>query len=121
LFVEECWNGLNPLGRFCQQAEQMSSLRRPNMGIVSWIIFGLIAGALAKALMPGRDPGGCLVTMLLGIVGASVGGFIGTQVLHFGTVNKFDLRSLSIAILGALFILAIYRLLLGRPPRPNRF
>lgn len=83
------------------------------MGIISWILLGLLAGAIARFLMPGRDPGGCLVTILLGIVGAAVGGWIGTQ-LGFGTVTAFDMRSLGIAILGSLVLLVIYRFVRGR-------
>lgn len=83
------------------------------MGILSWIIFGLIAGGLAKFIMPGNDSGGCLLTILLGIVGAAVGGWIGTQ-LGFGTVQGFDLRSLGVAILGSLVILGIYRVIRSR-------
>ena len=83
------------------------------MGILSWIIFGLIAGIIAKLLMPGRDPGGCVITMVLGVAGAFVGGFLyrlvtGTEVLFFG----FDFRSFAIAVLGAIVVLAIYRLVL---------
>lgn len=78
------------------------------MGILSWIVFGLIAGALAKLLMPGPDPGGCLVTTIIGIAGAVVGGFVGTR-LGFGTVTGFDLGSFLIAILGSVILLAIYR------------
>jgi len=78
------------------------------MGILSWIILGLFAGALAKFIMPGDDPGGCLVTILLGVVGAAVGGWIGTQ-LGFGTVQGFDFRSLGIAVLGSLVVLLLYR------------
>ena len=83
------------------------------MGILSWIVFGLIAGIIAKLLMPGRDPGGCVITMLLGVAGAFVGGFLyrlvtGTEVLYFG----FDLRSLAIAVVGAVVVLTIYRLVL---------
>jgi uncharacterized membrane protein YeaQ/YmgE (transglycosylase-associated protein family) len=83
------------------------------MGILSWIVFGLIAGIIAKLLMPGRDPGGCIITMLLGVVGAFVGGFLyrlftGTEVLYFG----FALRSFAIAVVGAVVVLAIYRLVL---------
>lgn len=78
------------------------------MGILSWIIFGLIAGALAKVIMPGRDPGGCIITMLLGVAGAFVGGWVGTF-LGWGAVTAFDLRSLGLAIVGAIIILAIYR------------
>jgi uncharacterized membrane protein YeaQ/YmgE (transglycosylase-associated protein family) len=83
------------------------------MGIVSWIVFGLVAGALAKWIMPGNDPGGCIVTILLGIVGASVGGFIGTQ-LGWGTVQGFNIRSFFLAVLGAVIVLAVYRALTGR-------
>lgn len=78
------------------------------MGILSWIVFGLIAGAVAKWIMPGKDPGGIIVTMLIGIVGAMIGGFIGT-LLGFGAVTGFDLRSLLIAIVGALILLYVYR------------
>jgi len=83
------------------------------VGILSWIVFGLIAGIIAKLLMPGRDPGGCVITMLLGVAGAFVGGFLyrlvtGMEVLYFG----FDLRSLAIAVVGAVVVLTIYRLVL---------
>jgi uncharacterized membrane protein YeaQ/YmgE (transglycosylase-associated protein family) len=78
------------------------------MGIFAWIVFGLIAGALAKWIMPGKDPGGMIVTMLIGIAGAVVGGFIG-NFLGFGGISGFDLRSMGIAIGGALILLFIYR------------
>lgn len=78
------------------------------MGILSWIIFGLIAGVIAKLLMPGRDPGGCIITILLGVAGAFVGGFIGTQ-LGFGSVTGWDFRSFLIAVLGAILLLVLYR------------
>ena len=80
------------------------------MGLLSWILFGLIAGALAKFIMPGRDPGGFVVTILLGIGGAVIGGLRGTQ-LGFGKVTGFDLRSMIIAVLGALVLLYGYRLI----------
>jgi uncharacterized membrane protein YeaQ/YmgE (transglycosylase-associated protein family) len=80
------------------------------MGILSWIIFGLVAGALAKLITPGNDPGGCLVTILLGIAGAALGGWIGTQ-LGFGSITGFDLRSLGMAIFGSFLLLVIYRIL----------
>jgi len=83
------------------------------MGILSWIILGLLAGGIAKFLMPGKDPGGCFLTILLGVVGASVGGWIGTQ-LGFGSVQQFDMRGLGIAILGSLVLLLIYRMIAGR-------
>ena len=78
------------------------------MGILSWIVFGLIAGMLAKLIMPGKDPGGIIVTSLIGIAGAVVGGFIGTQ-LGFGKVTGFNLKSFGVAIGGALVLLAAYR------------
>lgn len=80
------------------------------MGILAWIVFGLIAGALAKFIMPGKDPGGIIVTSLIGIAGAILGGFIGSF-LGFGGVSGFDLRSLGIAIVGALVLLWLYRIL----------
>jgi uncharacterized membrane protein YeaQ/YmgE (transglycosylase-associated protein family) len=83
------------------------------MGILTWIVFGLIAGAVAKLIMPGDDPGGCIVTILIGIAGAVIGGFLGTA-LGFGEVARFDLRSLGVAIVGSLVLLAGYRLIAGR-------
>lgn len=82
------------------------------MGIVSWIVFGLIAGVVAKLIMPGKDPGGLIITSLIGIAGAMVGGFISTS-LGYGDVSGFDLRSLGIAIGGALVLLFGYRTLKG--------
>jgi len=83
------------------------------MGVISWIIFGFIAGAIAKILHPGKDPGGCLMTILVGIGGGVLGGYIGTR-MGWGRVSGFDLRSLGLAVLGALIILIAYRLLFGR-------
>lgn len=83
------------------------------MGILSWIIFGLVAGAAAKFLMPGKDPGGWIVTILLGIGGAFLGGFIATR-LGYGSVTAFDVRSFLIAIGGAMLLLLGYRVLLKR-------
>ena len=83
------------------------------MGILLWIVFGLIAGVVAKFIMPGRDPGGIIVTILLGIGGAIVGGYIGT-LLGYGTVAAFDIRSLAVAIGGALLLLIGYRFVMGR-------
>jgi len=83
------------------------------MGILSWIILGFIAGTIARILHPGRDRGGCLLTILLGIGGALVGGYIGTM-LGWGRVSGFDLRSLALAVLGALLLLIAYRVLFGR-------
>lgn len=80
------------------------------MGILAWIIFGLLAGVAAKFLMPGDDPGGFIITTLLGIAGAVVGGFLGTQ-LGLGDVRGFDIRSFLIAVCGALVLLGGYRFL----------
>lgn len=83
------------------------------MGILAWIVLGLIAGAIAKAIMPGRDPGGFIVTALIGIVGAFIGGFIGNLITGQG-INGFSLWSILLAIVGSLLLLWIYRLTTGR-------
>ena len=82
------------------------------MGILSWIVFGLIAGALAKLIMPGDDPGGIIVTILIGICGAIVGGFIG-RFIGFGVEDGFgfDIRSFLLAVGGSLVLLIAYRML----------
>lgn len=77
------------------------------MGILAWIIFGLIAGAIAKFIMPGNQNMGWLMTIILGIVGAFVGGWIGTM-LGLGTVDEFDFGSIALAVVGALVVLWIY-------------
>lgn len=79
------------------------------MGIISWIFLGLIAGALAKFLVPGKDPGGFIVTILIGIVGAILGGFLGSFI-GLGKVESFDLGGIIIATLGAIILLVLYRL-----------
>ncbi|MEA1850453.1 MULTISPECIES: GlsB/YeaQ/YmgE family stress response membrane protein [Chryseobacterium] len=82
------------------------------MGFLTWIIFGLLAGALAKAIMPGKQGGGMLITMILGIIGAFIGGAIGVYVLHWGDVDSFwNFRSWILAIGGALIVLWIYAML----------
>jgi uncharacterized membrane protein YeaQ/YmgE (transglycosylase-associated protein family) len=80
------------------------------MGIFSWIIFGLLSGIVAKLLLPGRDPGGFIITSLIGIAGSMLGGFIGSK-LGFGDVKGFDLRSFGLAVLGSFLLLLGYRLL----------
>jgi uncharacterized membrane protein YeaQ/YmgE (transglycosylase-associated protein family) len=83
------------------------------MGIATWIVLGLVAGVLAKVIMPGRDPGGIIVTIVLGVLGALVGGFIGTR-LGFGNISGFDVRSLAIAVGGAILLLFLHRFLKRR-------
>ncbi|MEV0696962.1 GlsB/YeaQ/YmgE family stress response membrane protein [Saccharopolyspora sp. NPDC050389] len=85
------------------------------MGIISWIVLGLIAGGIAKVLMPGRDPGGCIVTILLGVAGAFVGGWVGKTLFHVELGTFFDLRTWGLAVLGALILLVGYRLIFGKP------
>lgn len=80
------------------------------MGILSWIVIGLIAGALAKWIMPGDDPGGFIITILIGVAGGLLGGFIGTQ-LGIGAVTGFNLISLALAVGGAVVLLLGYRLI----------
>jgi uncharacterized membrane protein YeaQ/YmgE (transglycosylase-associated protein family) len=79
------------------------------MGILSWIFLGLIAGALAKFIMPGKDPGGIIVTIIIGIVGAILGGFVG-QYIGLGKVESFDFGGIVIATVGAIVLLILYRL-----------
>ena len=82
--------------------------------VLAQILFGLLAGGLAKLIMPGKDPGGCLVTSVLGILGALLGGWIGRQFFGVTVVAGFNLRALGVAIFGALLILLAYRLFIQR-------
>lgn len=84
------------------------------MGILTWIVFGLVAGVIAKLLTPGRDPGGCIITMLLGVAGAFVGGFLYEQLTGRQQMMQFDFGSLLVSVLGAVVLLLVYRLLAGR-------
>ena len=81
------------------------------MVILSWIVFGLVIGFIAKLLMPGRDPGGFIVTILLGIAGALVGGFIGRAMGFYGPGQS---AGWLMSILGAIILLALYRMLVRR-------
>ena len=83
------------------------------MSWIIWIVLGLVAGILAKWIMPGRDPGGFIVTIIIGIVGALVGGFISVK-LGYGDVTGFDIKSIIIAVLGALLLLFLYRMVKSR-------
>lgn len=80
------------------------------MGILGWIVLGLIAGAIAKAILPGRQAGGWIATLLLGVVGALVGGFIGSAIFGIGLENFWSLQTWIVAILGAVVVLLIYGL-----------
>jgi uncharacterized membrane protein YeaQ/YmgE (transglycosylase-associated protein family) len=80
-------------------------------GVLGWILFGLVVGALAKLVMPGRDPGGIIVTMLLGIVGAVVGGWIGRAL---GLYGPNEAAGFVMSFIGAVILLAIYRMVVGR-------
>ena len=84
-----------------------------NLGIINWIIVGGIAGVIAKLLMPGRDPGGCLVTILLGVAGALLGGWIGRELGLFPDGQSL-VAGLIAAIVGAFVLLLVYRLIAGR-------
>ena len=81
------------------------------MGILGWILFGLIVGALAKLVMPGRDPGGIIVTMLLGIAGAVLGGFVGRAL---GLYGEGEAAGFLMSFLGAVILLALYRAMVKR-------
>jgi uncharacterized membrane protein YeaQ/YmgE (transglycosylase-associated protein family) len=84
------------------------------MGILGWIVLGLVAGAIAKLIMPGNDPGGFIVTILLGIVGAIIGGFIGKAIFGRGLETFWNLQTWVCAIIGSLILLIIYRFAFGR-------
>jgi uncharacterized membrane protein YeaQ/YmgE (transglycosylase-associated protein family) len=81
------------------------------MGILSWILFGLVVGVIAKLLMPGRDPGGFIVTILLGIAGALVGGFVGRAMGFYG---ESEGAGWIMSILGAIVLLVVYRMMVRR-------
>jgi len=80
-------------------------------GILGWIVFGLVVGAIAKLVMPGRDPGGVIVTILLGIVGAVLGGWIGRTMGMYGPNEP---AGFIMALVGSVVVLALYRMAIGR-------
>lgn len=81
------------------------------LGVIGWIVFGLIVGAIAKLLMPGRDPGGIIVTMALGIAGALLGGFLGRAL---GWYQENEPAGFLMSLAGAVLLLFIYRMVVGR-------
>jgi uncharacterized membrane protein YeaQ/YmgE (transglycosylase-associated protein family) len=86
-----------------------------NMGIIALLILGLIAGAIAKALLPGNDPGGILVTMVIGVVGALLGGFLAAALFNADPLDEFfDISTWLTAIVGAVVLLLVYRAVTGR-------
>jgi uncharacterized membrane protein YeaQ/YmgE (transglycosylase-associated protein family) len=88
------------------------------VGILGWIVLGLLAGAIAKAILPGNDPGGIIVTMIIGIVGALLGGFLGQALFGVDTLDEFfDISTWLTAIVGAIILLLLYRLVAGRGRR----
>lgn len=80
------------------------------MGILSWLVFGLVAGVIAKLIMPGKDPGGWIITIALGVGGSFVGGYLATK-LGLANGTGFNLRSLATAVAGALVLLFAYRII----------
>ena len=85
------------------------------MGIIAFIILGLLAGIIAKAVMPGRDPGGIIVTTLIGIAGALLGGFIAGAIFDADPLDEFfDISTWLTAIVGSIILLAVYRLVVDR-------
>ena len=84
------------------------------VGLLGWIVFGLVAGVIAKLLMPGRDPGGFIVTILLGVGGALLGGFVGQAL---GLYQEGEAAGMIMAVLGAILLLGIYRMMVRRPAR----
>jgi uncharacterized membrane protein YeaQ/YmgE (transglycosylase-associated protein family) len=87
------------------------------MGIIAFIILGLLAGVIAKAILPGDDPGGLIVTTIIGVVGAILGGFLAGVLFDADPMDEFfDISSWLTAIVGALILLVIYRVVVGRRP-----
>ena len=91
------------------------------MGIIAFIVLGLVAGAIAKLIMPGEDPGGIIVTALIGIAGALVGGFLASALFGAHPLDEFfDVSTWVTAIVGAILLLAVYRVTIGRRAGPAR-
>jgi uncharacterized membrane protein YeaQ/YmgE (transglycosylase-associated protein family) len=88
------------------------------MGCLGWILVGLVAGGLARLVLPGKDPGGVVTTIIVGIAGAALGGWLGTR-LGFGSFQGFDLRSMALAVGGAILLLVLVRLIAGSKEKPK--
>jgi uncharacterized membrane protein YeaQ/YmgE (transglycosylase-associated protein family) len=91
------------------------------LDVLAWIFFGLLVGAIAKAILPGKDPGGAIVTIVIGIVGSLIGGFIGRTLLGYGQINDTGdlskpgfLMSVLLGVAGSIILLACYRMIKGR-------
>jgi uncharacterized membrane protein YeaQ/YmgE (transglycosylase-associated protein family) len=87
------------------------------MGVIGWIVVGLVVGALAKLIMPGKDPGGIIVTCIIGVVGGLLGGWVSSKAFGVDTGSFWDLKTWLISLVGAVVLLGIYRLLVGRRHR----
>ncbi|MEV7203566.1 GlsB/YeaQ/YmgE family stress response membrane protein [Streptomyces griseoluteus] len=88
------------------------------MGIIAWILIGLIAGFIAKAIMPGKDPGGVIITILIGIAGGLLGGFLGKVIFGVDSIDGFfDLSTWIAAIIGSVILLILYRVITGNRRR----
>ncbi|MCT9007057.1 GlsB/YeaQ/YmgE family stress response membrane protein [Streptomyces sp. NPDC002742] len=84
------------------------------MGIIAWILIGLLAGAIAKLLLPGKDPGGIIITMLIGVAGGLLGGWLGKVIFGVDSIDGFfDVSTWIAAIAGSLILLVLYRMLTG--------
>ena len=91
------------------------------MGIIAFLILGLLAGAIAKALLPGKDPGGCLITMAIGVVGSMLGGFLAAELFEADPVDEFfDVSTWVTAVVGSVLLLLVYRFLTGGGRRRRR-
>ncbi len=85
------------------------------MGIIAWIVIGLLAGLIAKTLIPGKDPGGIIITMLIGIAGGLLGGWLGKVIFGVDSIDGFfELSTWIAAIIGSVILLLLYRLVTGR-------
>ena len=113
-YIEPCW----AVSRSRPKPLEAETQLEVNMGIIAWIILGLLAGMIAKALLPGDDPGGLIITTLIGIVGAFIGGLIVKALGFGGPIDEFfDFSTWLGAIAGAILLLLVYRALVGRGTR----